>query len=109
MVVFGRDRLDRAVPERLREHLRARADPVYILLSWFRLPYSLQPVQRFLYELCEPYLGLLAPPAAAPVRRVRPDARWSRSSRSLLAVRIVDCTARPTPLRRRRDNELHAR
>jgi len=30
----------------------------YILLSWFRVPYSLQPVQRFLYDVCEPYLGL---------------------------------------------------
>ena len=30
----------------------------YILTSWFRLPYSLQPVQRFLYDVCEPYLRL---------------------------------------------------
>jgi YggT family protein len=28
----------------------------YILTSWVRLPYSLRPVQRFLYDLCEPYL-----------------------------------------------------
>jgi YggT family protein len=28
----------------------------YILTSWIRLPYSLQPVQRFLYDACEPYL-----------------------------------------------------
>lgn len=29
----------------------------YILLSWLRgLPYALQPVQRFLYDVCEPYL-----------------------------------------------------
>ena len=31
---------------------------LYILLSWFRLPYSLQPIQRFLYDVCEPYLAL---------------------------------------------------
>ena len=31
---------------------------LFILLSWFRLPYSLLPIQRFLDELCEPYLGL---------------------------------------------------
>ena len=31
---------------------------VYILLSWFRLPYAFQPVQRFLYDVCEPYLRL---------------------------------------------------
>jgi YggT family protein len=30
----------------------------YILLSWIRLPYSFQPVQRFLYDVCEPYLAL---------------------------------------------------
>jgi YggT family protein len=31
---------------------------VYILTSWVRLPYSLSPVQRFLYDVCEPYLRL---------------------------------------------------
>ena len=31
---------------------------VYILTSWIRLPYSLSPVQRFLYDVCEPYLRL---------------------------------------------------
>jgi uncharacterized protein YggT (Ycf19 family) len=30
----------------------------YVLTSWIQLPYSLRPVQRFLYELCEPYLRL---------------------------------------------------
>jgi YggT family protein len=29
---------------------------LYVLTSWIRLPYSLNPVQRFLYEVCEPYL-----------------------------------------------------
>ena len=30
----------------------------YILMSWFRLPYSpwLNRVQRFLYDVCDPYL-----------------------------------------------------
>ena len=28
----------------------------YILTSWVQLPYSLRPVQRFLYDVCEPYL-----------------------------------------------------
>jgi YggT family protein len=28
----------------------------YILTSWVRLPYSLKPVQRFLYDVCEPYV-----------------------------------------------------
>jgi YggT family protein len=39
---------------------------VYILTSWVRLPYSLSPVQRFLSEVCEPYLRLW--------RRVLPSA-----------------------------------
>jgi len=30
----------------------------YILTSWIRLPYSLNSVQRFLYDVCEPYLRL---------------------------------------------------
>jgi YggT family protein len=30
----------------------------YILTSWVRLPYSLQPVQRFLHDVCDPYLRL---------------------------------------------------
>jgi YggT family protein len=29
---------------------------LYVLTSWIQLPYSLRPVQRFLYDLCEPYL-----------------------------------------------------
>jgi YggT family protein len=31
---------------------------VYILTSWVRLPYSLSWLQRFLYDVCEPYLRL---------------------------------------------------
>jgi YggT family protein len=30
----------------------------YILATWIRLPYSLQPLQRFLYDVCDPYLRL---------------------------------------------------
>jgi YggT family protein len=30
----------------------------YVITSWIQLPYSLQPVQRFLYDVCEPYLRL---------------------------------------------------
>ncbi len=29
---------------------------LYVLTSWVQLPYSLKPVQRFLYDVCEPYL-----------------------------------------------------
>ena len=31
---------------------------VYVLTSWIKLPYSLNPVQRFLSDVCEPYLRL---------------------------------------------------
>jgi len=31
---------------------------VYVLTSWVRLPPSLSAVQRFLYDVCEPYLRL---------------------------------------------------
>ena len=31
---------------------------IWVLLSWFRLPYSLNPVQRFLHDVVNPYLSL---------------------------------------------------
>jgi YggT family protein len=31
---------------------------LYVLTSWIQLPYSLRPVQKFLYDVCEPYLRL---------------------------------------------------
>jgi uncharacterized protein YggT (Ycf19 family) len=31
---------------------------IWVLLSWFRLPYSLNPVQRFLNDVVSPYLNL---------------------------------------------------
>ena len=30
----------------------------YVIASWLRLPYSLNRVQRFLFDVCEPYLRL---------------------------------------------------
>jgi YggT family protein len=30
----------------------------YIITLWIRMPYSLNAVQRFLYDVCEPYLRL---------------------------------------------------
>ncbi|HEV8459782.1 MAG TPA: YggT family protein [Gaiellaceae bacterium] len=30
----------------------------YIITSLVQLPYSLRPIQRFLYDVCEPYLRL---------------------------------------------------
>jgi len=43
---------------------------VYVLTSWVQLPYSLKPVQRFLYDVCEPYLRLwrrILPFRAGPI------------------------------------------
>jgi YggT family protein len=37
----------------------------YVILSWIRLPYSLNWLQRFLYDVCEPYIRIfrrLLPP-----------------------------------------------
>jgi YggT family protein len=31
---------------------------VYVITSWVQLPYSLRPVQRFLDDVCEPYLRI---------------------------------------------------
>jgi YggT family protein len=31
---------------------------LYVILSWIRMPSSLGPLQRFLYDVCEPYLRL---------------------------------------------------
>ena len=42
----------------------------YILTSWIQLPYSLRPVQRFLYDVCDPYLRLwrrIIPVSAGPI------------------------------------------
>ena len=41
----------------------------YILTSWIQLPYSLRGAQRFLYDVCEPYLRLWRrlPIAAGPI------------------------------------------
>ena len=40
----------------------------YVLLSWIRVPYSLNWLQRFLYDVCEPYIRIfrrLLPPMGA--------------------------------------------
>jgi uncharacterized protein YggT (Ycf19 family) len=42
----------------------------YVLTSWVQLPYSLRPVQRFLFDVCEPYLRFwrrIVPLSAGPI------------------------------------------
>jgi YggT family protein len=37
----------------------------YVLMSWIRMPYALSWLQRFLYDVCEPYIRIfrrLLPP-----------------------------------------------
>jgi YggT family protein len=43
---------------------------LYVLTLWVQLPYSLRPVQRFLYDVCDPYLRLwrrILPFRAGPI------------------------------------------
>jgi len=42
---------------------------LYVITSWIQLPYSLRPVQRFLDEVCEPYIRLWRRilPTAGPI------------------------------------------
>jgi len=42
---------------------------LYVLTSWVQLPYSLRPAQRFLDEVCEPYIRLWRRilPTAGPI------------------------------------------
>jgi YggT family protein len=43
---------------------------LYVLTSWITLPYSLRPLQRFLVDLCDPYLRLwrrILPMSAGPL------------------------------------------
>jgi len=43
---------------------------LYVLTLWVQVPYSLKPVQRFLYDVCEPYLRFwrrLLPFAVGPM------------------------------------------
>jgi YggT family protein len=59
---------------------------VYILSSWVRLPYSptLNRIQRFLYDVCEPYLRLF--------RRLLPGAGALDFSPllALIALSVID-------------------
>jgi YggT family protein len=42
---------------------------LYVLTSWIQLPSSLRPAQRFLNDVCEPYIRLWRRilPAAGPI------------------------------------------
>ena len=63
---------------------------VYIVMSWVRLPYSLwlNRIQKFLYDVCDPYLRLfrkvLPPSARSTSRRWWACSCWSLSNTSSL-------------------------
>jgi YggT family protein len=42
---------------------------LYVIVSWIPLPYSLRPAQRFLDDVCEPYIRLWRRilPTAGPI------------------------------------------
>jgi len=42
---------------------------LYVITSWIQLPFSLRPAQRFLDEVCEPYIRLWRRilPTAGPI------------------------------------------
>ncbi len=79
---------------------------VYVLASWFRLPYSLNPIQRFLHDVCEPYLRLW--------RRILPSfgpldfSPMVAIIASIVARRDRQQRPRPIPLARRR-HVVHTR
>ena len=51
----------------------------YIILSWVRLPYSpwLNRIQRFLYDVCEPYLRIFRRFLPSCERSTHRTCRWS--------------------------------
>ena len=60
----------------------------YILTSWIRMPYSLHRVQRFLDDVCEPYIRIFRRfmPTVRPARPVTDR----RRVRALVVRRVLD-------------------
>jgi YggT family protein len=58
----------------------------YIITSWVTLPYSLRPVQRFLHDVCDPYLRFW--------RRMMPFSTGPIDFSPLIAVAVLGIVAR---------------
>jgi YggT family protein len=66
---------------------------LYVLMSWFRLPYSLNPIQRFLYDVCEPYLRLwrrLVPLSFGPIDLTPMIAIFALIALSQIVIAVLD-------------------
>jgi YggT family protein len=58
----------------------------YVITSWIKLPYSLNAVQRFLHDVCEPYLRLW--------RRVLPFSAGPMDFSPIIAIIALGLVAR---------------
>ena len=66
---------------------------LYVLMSWFRLPYSLNPVQRFLYDVVEPYLRLwrrILPLSFGPIDFTPMIAIFALIALSQIVIAVLD-------------------
>ena len=65
---------------------------LYVLTSWIQLPYSLRPAQRFLDEVCEPYVRLWRRilPTAGPIDLSPMAAVIALVAADRIAVAILD-------------------
>jgi YggT family protein len=66
---------------------------LYVLMSWVRLPYSLNPIQRFLYDVCEPYLRLwrrLVPLSFGPIDLTPMIAIFALIAFSQIVIAVLD-------------------
>jgi len=65
---------------------------LYVLTSWIQLPYSLRPAQRFLDEVCEPYIRLWRRilPTAGPIDLSPMAAVIALVAADRIAVAILD-------------------